>query len=264
MTANKIPAGEDRLLTVRELATYMQVSERAVLKLAAAGTIPGARIDDQWRFKRDVIDAWLAGQMNADAESVAIEDVPDGTGMPLAEVLDEKSIVSDMEAKDSMGAIESLAARAFSNQWLTDKPWFIGAVVERETLASTAMEGGVAFLHTRQRNSTKIARPFIVVGRHHRGIDFGAPDGKPTHLFFLLGLKYDRLHLPILGRLARILKREDVVRTLRAAPTVARMRDLLLHEDAKALTAEAAVAKLAAERTKKAPAAKKAPAKPKK
>ena len=35
---------------------------------------------------------------------------------------------------------------------------------------------------------------------------FGAPDGNPTYLFFLLGLKYDRLHLPILGRLARALR----------------------------------------------------------
>ena len=252
MTANKPHGGEDRLLTVRELATYMQVSERTVLKLAAAGTIPGARIADQWRFKRDVIDAWLAGQMNADVEGVAIDDVPDGAGMPLPEVLEEKSIIADMEAKDAMGAIEALAARAFSNGWLKDKPWFIGAVVERETLSSTAMEGGVAFLHTRQRNSSKIARPFVVVGRHHRGIDFNAPDGKPTYLFFLLGLKYDRLHLPILGRLARILKRPDVVRTLRAAPTMQRMRDTLLREDAAIVTTEAATALAAAERAKTA------------
>jgi mannitol/fructose-specific phosphotransferase system IIA component (Ntr-type) len=100
------------------------------------------------------------------------------------------------------------------------------------------MEGGVAFLHTRERNSAKITRPFIVFGRSHAGLDFGAPDGKPTHLFFLLGLKYDKLHLPILGRLARILRRAEVVRTLRAAPSVARIRDTLLQEDARLIVAE--------------------------
>src|SRR5262249_597096 len=112
-------------------------------------------------------------------------------------------------------------------------PWFIGAIVERESLASTAMEGGVAFLHTRQRGAAKVTRPFIVVGRSWQGIDFGAADGKPTFLFFLLGLKYDRFHLPILGRLVRLLKGSGVLTKLRAAPAAQRIRGLLLQEDAR-------------------------------
>ncbi|MBI4510453.1 MAG: PTS sugar transporter subunit IIA [Deltaproteobacteria bacterium] len=236
---NKQQSGEERLLTVRELADYMQMNERTVLKLAGSGALPAAKIGGQWRFKREVIDAWLAEEMQGgeDDENLELAEVPDGAGMPLVDLLDEKSIISELEAKDKVGAIEMLAARAFSNGWLKDKPWFVGAVVEREALASTAMDGGVAFLHTRQRNAKKIARPFIVVGRSHQGIDFGAPDGKPTYLFFLLGLKFDKLHLPILGRLARILKRPEIVRTLRAAPTLQRIRDTLLHEDQRSLAA---------------------------
>lgn len=225
-------------MTVREIAEYMQMNERTILKLAGTGALPAAKIGSQWRFKRDVVDAWLATQMKGpDDEEVELDRVIDGAGMPLADLLEDRSIIPEMEAKDSITAIESLAAKAFANNWLIDKPWFVGAVVEREALASTAMDGGVAFLHTRQRNSRKIARPFIVCGRSHHGIDFGAPDGKPTYLFFLLGLKYDKLHLPILGRLARVLKHPEVVRSLRAAPTLARMRDLLLREDMKALAA---------------------------
>ena len=78
------------------------------------------------------------------------------------------------------------------------------------------MEGGVAFLHTRAKDKGKIARPFIVVGRSWEGIPFGAPDGNPTYLFFLLGLKYDRLHLPILGRLARALRNPATIAKLRS------------------------------------------------
>ena len=112
--------------------------------------------------------------------------------------------------------IEELAARAYTNGWLLDKPWFVGAVVERESLSSTAMEGGVAFLHTRAKDKGKIGRPFVIVGRSWEGIMFGAPDGSPTYLFFLLGLKYDRLHLPILGRLARALRNPATIAKLRA------------------------------------------------
>ncbi len=238
---------DDHLFTVRELSTYVQMPERTVLKMAVAGTIPAVKIDDQWRFKRAAVDAWLADHASGDPELLQLAEVPDGAGVPLADLLEERSIVPELGAKEAVAAIEALAARASANGWLSDKRWFVEAVVAREQLASTAMDGGVAFLHTRERNASKITRPFIVFGRTHSGIDFGALDGKPTHLFFLLGLKHDKLHLPILGRLARALRRPEVVRTLRAAPSVARIRDTLLQEDARVMREEA-------ERRKKVPA----------
>jgi excisionase family DNA binding protein len=239
---------DEHLLTVRELAGYVQMSERTILRMAAAGTIPAVKIEEHWRFKRSIVDAWLRDHMGGgDPEALDIADVPDGTGVPLADLLEERSIVAEMAGKEAVSAIESLAARASANGWLSDKKWFVEAVVAREQLASTAMDGGIAFLHTRERNASRITRPFIVFGRCHTGIDFGAADGKPTHLFFLLGLKYDKLHLPILGRLARALRRPEIVRTLRAAPSVARIRDTLLQEDTRIMKEEA-------ERRKKVPA----------
>lgn len=228
----------EHLLTVRELAAFLQISDRQVLRMAAAGTLPGVKIGVEWRFQKPTIDAWLAERAGHEGET-DLHDIPDGLNMPLGDLLEEKSVVPDLKAKDREGAIEALAARASDAGWLTDKAWFIQAVAAREHLASTAVDGGVAFLHTRERNASRITRPFIVFGRSHGGIDFSAPDGKPTHLFFLLGLKHDKLHLPILGRLARVLRKPEVVRTLRAAPSVARLRDTLLQEDHRLMLAEA-------------------------
>ncbi|HJZ85681.1 MAG TPA: PTS sugar transporter subunit IIA [Polyangia bacterium] len=225
---------DDRLLTAREIAAYMQMGERTVLKLAEGGGLPGLRIAGQWRFKREVIDAWLVERMGVSSDDEAELDpakIPDGTRLPLGELLDVESVLPDLSAKDRAQAIEALVQRAFERGFISDKPWFIGAIVERESLAPTAMEGGVAFLHTRQRGAAKVVRPFIVVGRSWQGVDFGALDARPTHLFFLLGLKYDRLHLPILGRLARLAKGGGLVNKLRAAPTAQRIRELLLQED---------------------------------
>lgn len=230
---------EERLLTVREVAEYMQMNERTILKLVNAGNLPGAKIASQWRFKRSVIDAWLEDQMgtsNAD-EEVDVSKIPDGITMPLSDLLQGDGILADMKARDRATAIEELVACACHNGWVNDKPWFIGAILERESLAPTAIDGGVAFLHTRARNARRISRPFVVVGRSYQGIDFGAEDGKPTYLFFLLGLKHDKLHLPILGRLARILRDASVVTKLRATPTPNRMHDLLMQEDNRALQA---------------------------
>jgi excisionase family DNA binding protein len=229
-------AEEERLLTLAELANYLHMGQKTVLRLAEAKKIPGRLIDREWRFRRAAIDTWLASQTEDEAQR--FEEVPDGMQLPLGDLMPEKAIIHDMRARDPLGAIEELAARAYAAKWLNDKPWFVGAVVEREVLASTAMEGGVAFLHTRAREADRISRPFIIVGRSYDGIDFGAPDGKPTYLFFLLGLKYDRLHLPMLGRLARIVARNaSVVTRLRAATSPTKIRGTLLQLDVEEMEA---------------------------
>ncbi len=222
-----------RLLTLAELAKYLHLGQRTVLNLVKKKQLPGVLIDNQWRFKRAAVDSWLDDQMKQGDQD--FEEIPDGMRVPLGDLLPDDAIIGDLHAKDALSVIEELAARAYSNRWLADKPWFVGQVVERETLASTAMEGGVAFLHTRQRDTRKIARPFVVMGRSYNGIDFGAPDGKLTHLFFLLGLKYDALHLPILGRLARAMRNPALIAKLRSISSEHEIRALLLKEDADAL-----------------------------
>jgi excisionase family DNA binding protein len=219
-----------QLLTLQELAVYLHLDEQTVSKLVTAGKIPSLQVDRQWRFKRTAIDAWIEEQLVGDDENFA--DVPDGMKLPLEDLLPDQALITNLRARTPVGVIEELAARAYTNGWLVDKPWFVGAVVERESLSSTAMEGGVAFLHTRAKDKGKIGRPFIVVGRSWEGIAFGAPDGNPTYLFFLLGLKYDRLHLPILGRLARALRNPATIAKLRSLSSPDQVRAQLLKEDA--------------------------------
>jgi excisionase family DNA binding protein len=219
-----------QLMTMHELSSYLHLDEATVNRLVMAGKIPSLQVDRQWRFKRAQIDSWIEEQLVGDEENFA--DIPDGMKLPLEDLLPDQAIIPNLRAKQPVGVIEELAARAYANGWLSDKPWFVGAVVERESLSSTAMDGGVAFLHTRAKDKGKIGRPFVVVGRSWEGIPFGAPDGAPTYLFFLLGLKYDRLHLPILGRLARALRNPATIAKLRALSSPDQVRALLLKEDA--------------------------------
>ncbi len=223
-----------QLLTMHELAGYLHLDELTVGKLVQSGKIPAIQLDRQWRFKREAIDQWITDQLVGDDESFA--DVPDGMKQPLEDLLPDQAIITTLRAKTAISVIEELAGRAYVNGWLIDKPWFVGAVVERESLSSTAMEGGVAFLHTRAKDRGKIGRPFLVVGRSWEGIEFGAPDGNKTFLFFLLGLKYDKLHLPILGRLARALRNPATIAKLRALSSPDQVRALLLKEDMQMLT----------------------------
>ena len=47
------------VMTVEDLAAYLQVGAKSLYKLAAGGEIPAVRVAGYWRFHRPTIDAWL-------------------------------------------------------------------------------------------------------------------------------------------------------------------------------------------------------------
>jgi mannitol/fructose-specific phosphotransferase system IIA component (Ntr-type) len=66
------------------------------------------------------------------------------------------------------------------------------------------------------------------VGRPIQEIHFGAPDGQPTHLFFLLCCQNDQLHLHTLARLCLIMQKSKLPDLLREAPDADTMRNAII------------------------------------
>ena len=51
---------EKEIMTVKQVAEYLQMDEHTIYKLARTGLIPSLKIAGQWRFKKDVIDKWIS------------------------------------------------------------------------------------------------------------------------------------------------------------------------------------------------------------
>jgi len=67
------------VMTVEDLAAYLQVSPKSVYKLATAGDLPAARVAGQWRFFKPVIDRWLK-----------VLSLKDYAGPPLGDFTDDE------------------------------------------------------------------------------------------------------------------------------------------------------------------------------
>ena len=52
---------DDKWMTVKEVAEYLQVSPDIIYRLAQTSKIPASKVGVQWRFKRHKIDAWMEG-----------------------------------------------------------------------------------------------------------------------------------------------------------------------------------------------------------
>lgn len=54
------PFSPPDVLTVAELASWLQVDEQAVQQLAEEGELPGRKLAGEWRFAREAVLDWLA------------------------------------------------------------------------------------------------------------------------------------------------------------------------------------------------------------
>lgn len=223
---------EDRLMTIKQLAEYLSVNDRTVLKLVTDGTLPGVKVGNQWRFRKAMIDTWLDDQMLGVTPRYL--ERPNGAPrrmLELASCFQPEHIIPDLSAGTRNGVIEEVAGLSHRLGLVRDKTWFVGALIERENVMPSAVGHGIAFPHSMRRNPEQIVRPFMVLGRSRGGVDFDALDGKPTHLFFVLGLKFDELYLPWLHKLSQMFVREEAVAAVLEAPGAEAIYQAVAHAE---------------------------------
>jgi mannitol/fructose-specific phosphotransferase system IIA component (Ntr-type) len=99
-----------------------------------------------------------------------------------------------------------------------DRDAVVRAVLNRELSASTALPDGIALPHGRTDCVSDIV---CMLGVHPAGIDFGAPDNRPTHVFVLLLVPASTAcnHIHFLAKLSRRLMEPSVRNELLAAKT---------------------------------------------
>jgi mannitol/fructose-specific phosphotransferase system IIA component (Ntr-type) len=92
---------------------------------------------------------------------------------------------------------------------LSDRRAFLDDVLKREALVTTGVGYGVAFPHAKSRAVRDVV---FALGRTTEGIDFGALDGRPVRLVFLIGApkqtEPSRIYLNLMARLSFLMKDE--------------------------------------------------------
>lgn len=116
---------------------------------------------------------------------------------------------------------------------LADQPagrdTLLRALRERELLHSTGVGDGVALPHARNALVGLVDECIIVIGRHPRGVSFGAVDRAPTQLFFLLIAPTVTQHLSMLARVSRLVRdpklRKDLLNATSAEQVIRVIRE---------------------------------------
>ncbi|MBK9991821.1 MAG: PTS sugar transporter subunit IIA [Verrucomicrobia bacterium] len=215
------------MLTTNELADYMHVSASDVERLLRDSDIPKEERGGRLVFRRSEIDAWASQRIlgmpdrRLDAyhekSMRGTQNIFDHAAI-LPELIRSTYINLDLTSKTRSSAIRDMVALAESTGNVFDSRELLTTIEARETLCSTALPGGLALLHARNYDAYRFERSFIVLGRTIQTVPFGAPDGGPTRLFFLICCQDDRIHLHTLARLCLIAMKTDILSQLYEVP----------------------------------------------
>jgi excisionase family DNA binding protein len=83
-TTMSINSSEGEILTIKQVADYLKVTERTIYRLAAAKKIPAFKVGGTWRFSRADIDSWIKLQSlegldaGREGDDVAKDQMNDG------------------------------------------------------------------------------------------------------------------------------------------------------------------------------------------
>ena len=56
---------QEQLLSVAQVAEYLNVDKFTIYRLVADGQIPAFKVGNQWRFKKKLIEQWLKDNSNS-------------------------------------------------------------------------------------------------------------------------------------------------------------------------------------------------------
>jgi fructose-specific phosphotransferase system IIA component len=114
-------------------------------------------------------------------------------------------IFTDLPAADRSEVLHALADRIARSGLVRDPEDLFRKLWEREQLGSTGIGGGVAIPHCKLKG---LAQGVVALGVVPQGVDFGAMDGEPVCLFFLVisPSESPAEHLRVLAAISRWIK----------------------------------------------------------
>jgi len=150
--------------------------------------------------------------------------------MQLDKILRKEFINGDLSAGKKTEVLEELSNTIIKGGLKLDLPSLVNALQDRENLGSTGIGQGVALPHAR---ISEIDHIILSFGRSKTGVEYGALDEKPVHIFFLLLIPENSAddHLKALAKISKMLKIENFRNSLLTAQSPEDLYRIIIEQE---------------------------------
>ena len=221
-------------LTPKDAAHLLKVPVDTVYDWIRKGTLPSYRIRDKYRLNRVELLEWAtARQINVSPELFREDEEPRNE-LLLTNALGRGGVVYELACTDKRSALRAICdVLTLPEQVNRDELHEV--LVAREALCSTGIGHGIAIPHPRGPIVLGIADPTVTLFFPTLPIEYGALDGKPVKMLFVILSTTVHVHLTMLSHLMFVLQRTEFRRLLDARAPQDQLVDQL-HEIERRMT----------------------------
>ncbi|OCH54252.1 fructose-specific PTS transporter subunit EIIC [Vibrio sp. ZF57] len=142
-------------------------------------------------------------------------------------LINQNLIKLSLSANSKEDVFKELIDVLYAQGRISDKVQFLADIKAREEQGNTGFEEGIALPHAK---SSAVVKPAVVIGVHQQGIEYGADDGQPSKLFFMIASPDggDNHHIEVLAELSSKLIEEGFIENFMNAQSEQAALELLL------------------------------------
>lgn len=208
------------ILTIRQLAEYLMVSEKTVYRMLDRNRLPAARVGSQWRFRRHDIDAWLSEEMRRvehEGKREVLETLQ-SSELAIQPLLLPENIWLSVAAQSRDELLSFLAHEAAIDGHV-DRDLLFRSIRDREQICSTAIVPHAAFPHPLDPVPFRFSSKRVLLAVLRDPIDFHDPHGHRPRVVVAILARSVQGHLLALSRAIKLFGDEALIDSLGSART---------------------------------------------
>jgi len=196
------------LVKADEVAELLAVDEKAVLKWIKKEGLPATLVNGIYRINRVDLLEWATDHAIRVPPELFMSAESDIHYPTLAEAIEGGGIYFNVPGSDKLSVLKNVVTRIKLPPQM-DPDFLLQVLLAREALGTTAIGDGIAIPHVRNPILLNKPTPAISLCFLEQPVDFGALDGLPVRILFMLTSPTVKVHLHLLSKLAYALREES-------------------------------------------------------
>ena len=216
------------ILTIRQLAEYLMVSEKTVYRMLDRNELPAVRVGSQWRFRKQDIDGWLTEEVRRveyEGQRGALDPL-EASEIAITPLLAPENVWLAV-TPSSRDELLAFLTREASIDTHVDRDQLFRSIRERETVCSTAVLPGAAFPHPMDPRPFRFTRKRVLLAVLREPLDFLDPHGHRPRVVAVILARSVQGQLLAFSRALKLFADSELINRLVAAQTPAQALRLI-------------------------------------
>lgn len=206
-------------LELAEFAACLNIPVNTVERWIRQGKIPVKKADKHCLFNEELLEKWAEKHNISLSLSDHLKDEKkESEKNQLTLAMRRGGLHYDIPGNSVQDVLKS-AVSLVPDMSDRDREILYTKLIEREKLSSTGIGKGIAIPHPRRPMTGTDKKVFITTCFLKNKVDFGAIDGKPVSVIFLLVCPSIKSHLYFLSRISFCLRDNSFINFLNSTPT---------------------------------------------